>query len=586
MICLRPEALDDGGGGGGGSDSCFSPRNSSSMSGNGFVLPVDLGGSIQRYLRRSGRSNCRTRSKSFSSGDGCSTNSDFEDKCSGQEKSGKLYTYRSQLEQDVQRLQKELEEEIQLHLTLTNAVEHCDPSLSDSSSQLPDKAKDLLGSITLLETTVQKLERELIALQHQLHQERNERHLAEYNLRHSSFRASSASDIYPNLTPINPNGGEKKDAEIGYLSQWLDTTQRPNKDILQENLWHHPNQLSEEMVLCMRDIFISLSVSPKDSSSHVASPASPMCPLSYNSAASSSDSPLWTSPARRSSGCDLESSYDVFCKVETFDPYTFPGKLEWPGTVGAYSTAVQVCSLSVGKKELIYAAGALKRFRFLVEQLAKLDPSSMTHDEKLAFWINLYNALIMHAYLAYGIPRSDVKFFSLMQKAMYTVGGQSFSAADIEYIMLKMKPPPHRPHIALCLALHEFKELEVKEIYSIDQPVPLLPFTLSCGTYSSPAVRIFKPGKVADMLRQSLKDYVRASVGISNKGKVVIPKLLHSFMKDIGEDASMAEWICQFLPGEQANMVRDCSSKIKWRLLGTRSFTVLPFSSRFRYLFL
>ncbi|KAI6682106.1 hypothetical protein NL676_035987 [Syzygium grande] len=571
MICLRPEVFDDGG----GSDSCFSPRNSS------------RGGSIQRYLRRSGRSNCRMRSKSFSSGDGCSTNSDFEEKCSGREKSGKLYTYRSQLEQDIERLQKELEEEIQLHLTLANAIEHCDPSLSDSSSQLPDKAKDLLGSITLLETTVEKLEGELIVLQHQLHQERNERHLAEYNLRHSSFRASSASEIYPNLMPMNPNGGEKKDVEIGYVSRWLDVTQRPNKDILQENLWHHPNQLSEEMVLCMRDIFISLSISPKDSSSqNMASPASPMCPLSYNSAASSLDSPLWTSPARRSSGCDLESSYDVFAKVETFDPYRFPGKLEWLGTVGAYNMAVQVCALSVGKKELIYAAGALKRFRFLVEQLAKLDPSRMTHDEKLAFWINLYNALIMHAYLAYGIPRSDVKFFSLMQKAMYTVGGQSFSAAEIEYIMLKMKPPPHRPHIALCLALHEFKELEVKEMYSIDQPEPLLPFALSCGTYSSPAVRIFKPGNVADMLRQSLKDYVRASVGISNKGKVLIPKLLHSFTKEIGEDASVPEWICQFLPVEQANLMRECSSKNKWRLLGTRSFTVLPFSSRFRYLFL
>ncbi|KAI3411620.1 uncharacterized protein J3R85_017801 [Psidium guajava] len=582
MICLRPEVFDDDGG-----DSCFSPRNSSSTSGNGLVHPVDLGGSIQRYLRRSGRSNCRMRSKSFSSGDGCSTNSDFEDKCSGQEKSGKLYTYRSQLEQDIQRLQKELEEEIQLHLTLTNAVEHCDPSLSDSSSQLPDKAKELLGSITLLETTVEKLEREFIALQQQLNQERNERHLAEYNLRHSSFRDSSASEIYPNLTPINPNGGEKKDVEIGYVSGWLDATQRPNKDILQENLWRHPNQLSEEMVLCMRDIFISLSVSPKDSSSqNVASPASPMCPLSYNSAASSSDSPLWTSPARRSSGCDLEGSYDVFAKVKTFDPYRFPGKLEWSGTVGAYNMAVQVCSLSVGKKELIYAAGALKRFRFLVEQLAKLDPSSMIHDEKLAFWINLYNALIMHAYLAYGIPRSDVKFFSLMQKAMYTVGGLSFSAAEIEFIMLKMKPPPHRPHIALCLALHEFKDLEVKEMYSIDQPEPLLPFALSCGTHSSPAVRIFKPGNVADLLRRSLKDYVRASVGISNKRKVIIPKLLHSFMKEFGEDASMPEWICQFLPGEQANMVRDCSSKNKWRLLGNRSFTILPFSTRFRYLFL
>jgi len=31
-----------------------------------------------------------------------------------------------------------------------------------------------------------------------------------------------------------------------------------------------------------------------------------------------------------------------------------------------------------------------------VERLAKVDPSVMTHEEKLAFWINLYNALLMH----------------------------------------------------------------------------------------------------------------------------------------------------------------------------------------------
>lgn len=34
--------------------------------------------------------------------------------------------------------------------------------------------------------------------------------------------------------------------------------------------------------------------------------------------------------------------------------------------------------------------------RLLVEQLAKVDPSTMSHNQKLAFWINLYNALLMH----------------------------------------------------------------------------------------------------------------------------------------------------------------------------------------------
>jgi len=38
-------------------------------------------------------------------------------------------------------------------------------------------------------------------------------------------------------------------------------------------------------------------------------------------------------------------------------------------------------------------------YRLLVEQLAEVDPSCLSCNEKLAFWINVYNALIMHVIL-------------------------------------------------------------------------------------------------------------------------------------------------------------------------------------------
>ncbi|KAG8074813.1 hypothetical protein GUJ93_ZPchr0006g41975 [Zizania palustris] len=114
----------------------------------------------------------------------------------------------------------------------------------------------------------------------------------------------------------------------------------------------------------------------------------------------------------------------------------------------------------------------------------------MNCDERLAFWINLYNALIMHAYLAYGVPENDIKLFSLMQKACYMVGGQSFSAAEIEFVILKMKTPVHRPQLSLMLALHKFRVTEEHKKCSIDDAEPLVLFALSCGMFSSPAVSI------------------------------------------------------------------------------------------------
>jgi hypothetical protein len=38
-------------------------------------------------------------------------------------------------------------------------------------------------------------------------------------------------------------------------------------------------------------------------------------------------------------------------------------------------------------------------------------------------------------------------YLFIFLQAAYTVGGHSFSAAAIEYVILKMRPPLHRPQI-------------------------------------------------------------------------------------------------------------------------------------------
>lgn len=48
------------------------------------------------------------------------------------------------------------------------------------------QAQELLSNLAVLEVTVSKLQQEMVSLHFQLSQERNERRLAEYRLRHSS----------------------------------------------------------------------------------------------------------------------------------------------------------------------------------------------------------------------------------------------------------------------------------------------------------------------------------------------------------------------------------------------------------------
>ncbi|TYI26630.1 hypothetical protein ES332_A05G125400v1 [Gossypium tomentosum] len=361
-----------------------------------------------------------------------------------------------------------------------------------------------------------------------------------------------------------------------------------SRGITPKGLWDHPNRLSEEMVRCMRNIFISLADSAVPSKSSVSnSHSSTLSPRGHLS-----NSSWWTSSERsmipswvQSPQVDIQSNSEVLASENSFDPYRVRGKLSW-AEIGNYGLSTEVSWMSVGKQQLEYASGALRKFRTLVEQLAKVNPIHLSCNEKLAFWINLYNALIMHAYLAYGVPRSDLKLFSLMQKAAYTVGGYSFSAAAIEYVILKMKPPLHRPQIALLLALHKLKVSDEQRKSAIDTYEPLVTFALSSGMYSSPAVRIYTAKNVREELEEAQRDFIRASVGVSSKGKLLVPKLLHCFAKGFVDDSNLAVWISHYLPPNQAAFVEQCISQRRQSLLGSRNCGILPFDSRFRYLFL
>jgi hypothetical protein len=358
---------------------------------------------------------------------------------------------RLQLEQDVQELQKALREETALHSVLEGALERAAVTLADMA-YLPTNAQELISNICILETAVTKLEEEMVSLHFQLIQERNEMRLVEYRLK--QLPPSACSCHSGKLEPEDATSEKCNQGEKVYPRAVLhEQVMKLQRQISVKSLVN-PNQLSEDIVRCMRNIFISLSDSCRDSSRNssmenqqsVPSPSGNYSISAFWSLSEPSSISSWV----QSPQVDLNYNNNLLASETVFDPYKARDKLSW-ADIGTYSAAAEVSWMSVGKKQLEYAAESLRKFRLFIEQLAEINPVHLNDDARLAFWINLYNALMMHAYLAYGVPRSDMKLFSLMQKAAYTIGGQSFSAAFIEYVILKMKPPSHRPQMVCHL---------------------------------------------------------------------------------------------------------------------------------------
>ncbi|KFK29925.1 hypothetical protein AALP_AA7G196100 [Arabis alpina] len=190
MLCLKAEALHE--------DQTLPASSSSSpstdrSSGNTtFRLPINWGSSIRRYLKKTGTFSRR----SYSSGDGSLYFPDLDESKINDQSSGRFegkskIWYKCELEQDVKRLQEELQEEVNLRLALTSAVEHSSSPFMDSPCQLPDKAQELLDSLAILEITVSKLEQESVSLRYLLRQEKNERRLSEILRKKSNYSAPS-----------------------------------------------------------------------------------------------------------------------------------------------------------------------------------------------------------------------------------------------------------------------------------------------------------------------------------------------------------------------------------------------------------
>ena len=99
-------------------------------------------------------------------------------------------------------------------------------------------------------------------------------------------------------------------------------------------------------------------------------------------------------------------------------------------------------------------------------------------------------------------------------------------------------------------------------------------------------VRIYTAKNVKEELQEAQRDFIRASVGVSSKGRLLVPKMLHCFAKGFVDDANLAVWISHYLPPHQAAFVEQCISKRRQSLLGSRNCGILPFDSCFRYLFL
>jgi hypothetical protein len=134
---------------------------------------------------------------------------------------------------------------------------------------------------------------------------------------------------------------------------------------------------------------------------------------------------------------------------------------------------------------------AYRDFREVAQSLANCNLEDLgDKNTQTAFWINLYNALILDAVVQYQIKDSISRNFSLFRRAAYRIGGMRFSADDIEHGILRGNR--RNPYIPLPL----FASDDPRLAFSIDPPDPRIHFALVCGARSCPPIAFYDGEKI------------------------------------------------------------------------------------------
>ncbi|KAJ6392495.1 hypothetical protein OIU77_026286 [Salix suchowensis] len=275
-----------------------------------------------------------------------------------------------------------------------------------------------------------------------------------------------------------------------------------------------PDRLSEDIVRCISSIYCRLC---NPLHSQLGSAASPTSSLSSSSIFSS------------------RNPYDNWsprCNGDAMFQHQLQGL---KGESGPYDTMLEVLKICLDDGSFNYAATMLKKFRSLVQRLEKLDPRKLKREEKLAFWINIHNALVMHAYLAYG-THNRVKSASIL-KAAYNVGGQGINACIIQSSILGIRSHYSEPWLqALFSPGRKSKTGNIRHVYALEYPEPLVHFALCSGAYSDPAVRVYTSKNIFQELKVAKEEFIQSKVYVHKESKIFLPKILWYFGKDMSVD--------------------------------------------------
>ena len=179
------------------------------------------------------------------------------------------------------------------------------------------------------------------------------------------------------------------------------------------------------------------------------------------------------------------------------------------------------------------------------------DPDTFsTRQEKMTFWINLYNALVLDAVIHFGVQRSVTEgrlgVLAFFRRAAYNVGGYRVSADDIEHGILRSnKGHPYLPGA-------HFNQDDQHQKWIISPLDVRIHFALNCASRSCPPIQTYSAEHLDSQLDLAARNFVNNHVKIDPERRTMTTSAIFRWYQgDFGGRKGVLRFLVDHLPEDE-----------------------------------
>jgi hypothetical protein len=187
-------------------------------------------------------------------------------------------------------------------------------------------------------------------------------------------------------------------------------------------------------------------------------------------------------------------------------------------------------------------------YRQLAAGLRHFDPATlMGRREKLAFWINLYNTIVIDGIVTLGVQESVREFSDFFTAISYDIGGRLFCPDDIEHGILRGNARPFGKMMRR-IGRHS-KALE----WILTPTDARLHFALVCGSRSCAPIDHYSANEIETQLDEAAKHFVNSSevIMLPEQNKLLLSELFHWYEDDFGGRTGITDFLYDHLADEE-----------------------------------